>query len=93
MKVEGITSLTGHQLKEKLLSRELTALGVVEELFAHIDDVEPIVRAYLLLDKEGAMRKAQELDARLKKGESSGALAGIPVAIKDNMCTIGLQNP
>ena len=91
MKGIGLSSLTGYQLKEKLLSRELTAQEAVEGLFVHIDDVEPIVRAYLLLDWEGAMRKAQELDAKLKKGEKLGLLAGIPVAIKDNMCTSGLK--
>ncbi|MFN3466257.1 MAG: Asp-tRNA(Asn)/Glu-tRNA(Gln) amidotransferase subunit GatA [Candidatus Brocadiales bacterium] len=91
MKGIGPTSLTGCQLKEKLLSRELTAQEVAEGLFIHMDDVEPTVRAYLLLDREGAMRKAQELDTRLKKGERLGPLAGIPIAIKDNMCTSGLR--
>ncbi|MEK7241850.1 MAG: Asp-tRNA(Asn)/Glu-tRNA(Gln) amidotransferase subunit GatA, partial [Planctomycetota bacterium] len=49
------------------------------------------VRAYLLLDREGAVRKAQELDVRPKKGAGLGLLAGIPIAIKDNMCTSGLK--
>lgn len=84
-------SLTSCQLKEKLLSRELTAQEVIEGFFTHIDEVEPIIRAYLLLDREGALRKAQEVDARLKRGEKLGLLAGIPIAIKDNMCTKGLK--
>ncbi len=91
MNIAEAISLTGCQLKEKFLSRELTAQEVVEGLFAYIEEVEPIVRAYLCLDKEGAMRKAQELDGRLKKGEKLGPLAGIPVAIKDNICTKGLR--
>ena len=91
MKITELTSLTGLQLKEKLLSGGLTACEAVEGVFAHIEEVEPIVRAYLLLDREGAMRKAQELDTRLKKGERLGPLAGIPIAIKDNMCTNGLR--
>ncbi|HHT9119094.1 MAG TPA: Asp-tRNA(Asn)/Glu-tRNA(Gln) amidotransferase subunit GatA [Candidatus Hypogeohydataceae bacterium YC41] len=91
MKVAELISFTGYQLQEKLLSRELTAQEVVEGLFANIEEVEPIVRAYLLLDREGAVRKAQEVDARLKKGEKLGPLAGIPVAVKDNICTNGLR--
>ena len=91
MNTAELTSLTGLQLKEKLLSGELTAREAVEGVFAHVEEVEPIVRAYLLLDREGAMRKAQELDARLKKGEGLGLLAGIPIAIKDNMCISGLK--
>lgn len=91
MKVTELISLTGYQLHEKLLSGGLTAQEAVEGVFAHIEEVEPIVRAYLLLDREGALRKAQELDARPKKGEGWGLLAGIPIAVKDNMCTSGLK--
>lgn len=91
MKDTNLSAITGYQLKEKLLARGLTAREAVEGLFAHIEEVEPIVRAYLLLDREGAMRKAQELDTRLKKGGKLGLLAGIPIAIKDNMCTSGLK--
>ncbi|HHT9133208.1 MAG TPA: Asp-tRNA(Asn)/Glu-tRNA(Gln) amidotransferase subunit GatA, partial [Candidatus Tripitaka californicus] len=91
MKDTNLSSLTGYQLKEKLLSGELTAREAVEGVFAHVEEVEPIVRAYLLLDREGAMRKAQELDSRPKRKEGLGLLAGIPIAIKDNMCTSGLK--
>ncbi len=91
MNTAELTSLTGLQLKEKLLSWGLTAQEAMEGLFAHIEEVEPIVRAYLLLDREGAMRKAREMDTRLKKGAGLGLLAGIPIAIKDNMCTSGLK--
>src|SRR3989338_3734833 len=91
MNTAELTSLTGLQLKEKLLSWGLTAQEAMEGLFAHIEEVEPIVRAYLLLDREGAMLKAREMDTRLKKGAGLGLLAGIPIAIKDNMCTSGLK--
>lgn len=86
-----ICELTAFELKEKLLSGELTAQKVTEELFCQIEEKEPSIGAYLTLNKEEALRKAEEMDSRLKKGERLGLLAGIPVAVKDNICTRGLK--
>lgn len=83
--------LTAFELREKLLSGELTAQKVTEELFCQIEEKDPLIDAYLTLDKENALRAAQEVDARLKQGEKPGLLAGIPIAIKDNICTRGLK--
>ena len=45
------------------------------------------IKAYLRLDKEGALLKAKEVDKKLSNGDKVGLLAGIPVAVKDNICT------
>ena len=86
-----ICKLTAFELREKTLSGKLTAKKVVEELFAQIEEKEPLIGAYLTLDKEGALKTAEEIDARVKRGEKPGLLVGVPVAVKDNICTRGLR--
>ena len=86
-----ICKLTAFELREKTLSGKLTAKKVVEELFAQIEEKEPLIGAYLTLDKEGALKTAEEIDARVKRGERPGLLMGVPVAVKDNICTRGLR--
>ena len=55
-----------------------------------IDRVENTVHAYVTVDKEGALKKAAEIQKKIDNGELTGPLAGVPVAIKDNMCTEGM---
>ena len=86
-----ICKLTAFELREKTLSGKLTAKKVVEELFAQIEEKEPLIGAYLTLDKEGALKTAEEIDARVKRGEKPGLLTGVPIAVKDNICTRGLR--
>ena len=83
--------LSANKIKEKIIKREITAQEVVEELFEWIKLKEPLIRAYLCLDKEGALLKAKEIDKKLSNGDKVGLLAGIPVAIKDNICMAGLK--
>ncbi len=83
--------LSAINIKEKIIKREITALEVVENLFEGISLKEPSIKAYLCLDKEGALLKAKEIDKKLSNGGKIGLLAGIPVAIKDNICTSGMK--
>ncbi len=70
---------------------ELRAEEYIESIFQRIDRLEPKVHAYLQLNREGALAKAKELDRRAKKGEKLGRLAGLGVAVKDNICVRSLQ--
>ena len=70
----------------KLSSRELTS-----SVLARIDAVEDRVRAYLTVTPEQAFTQADAIDARRVAGETLPPLAGIPVALKDNMCTTGVK--
>jgi aspartyl-tRNA(Asn)/glutamyl-tRNA(Gln) amidotransferase subunit A len=70
---------------------ELRAEEYIASLFDRIDRLDPRVHAYLQLDREGALFKARELDARAKRGERLGKLAGMGIAIKDNICVESLQ--
>lgn len=83
--------LSANKIKEKIIKREITAQEVVEELFEWIDIREPLIKAYLCLDKEGALLKAKEIDKKLSNGDKVGLLAGVPVALKDNICTAGMK--
>ena len=62
----------------------------LDAVFAQIDQTEDRYHAYVTLDKEGAYKQADAVQEKIDKGELTGALAGVPVAIKDNMCTKGL---
>jgi len=83
--------LSASSIKEKIINREISAQEVVEDLFEWIALKEPSVKAYLTLDKEGALLKAKQIDEKLSNGVKVGLLAGIPVAIKDNICTSGMK--
>ena len=67
-------------------SRQLT-----ESVFERIQEVDSEINAYLTLNEEGAFRKADDVDRRMAAGRPVGSLAGIPIALKDLLCTKGLR--
>lgn len=69
--------------------RELSPVEVTEAYLRWIDEIDPAIGAYITLDKEGALKAAEEAARHFSEGKSS-LLTGIPVAIKDNICTKGL---
>jgi aspartyl-tRNA(Asn)/glutamyl-tRNA(Gln) amidotransferase subunit A len=75
------------KLRDKIAAGEIKSSEAVSAIFDRIENVEPIVGAYLSLCKEQAMTQAKAVDAKIASGQSVGALAGVPIAIKDNMCT------
>lgn len=82
--------LTAHELHDKLVSKEISSVELTENVYSRIDEVEDKVQAYVTLDKENAMAQAAKVDAKIAAGETIAPLAGIPGAIKDNICTKGL---
>ena len=85
-----ILKLTAVELSTKIKAGELTAVDAVEAVFAQIAEKEDDLHCYVTLDKEGALLQAKEVQEKIEKGELTGPLAGVPVAIKDNMCTEGM---
>ncbi len=83
-------ALTIHVLGELLLNREVTAVEITESVLARIEEVEGKVNAYITLTPELALEQAREADRILQKGEG-GPLTGIPIAIKDLICTEGIR--
>ena len=78
-------------LHEKLVSRECTAVSLVEQYFSVIDTKEKDILAYLTLLKEEALTEARVVDEQIARGERIDLLAGIPGAIKDNILVSGVR--
>lgn len=86
-----IYDLTAHELSGLLAARELSAVELAEAVLGRVEEVEPAVHAYLTVTREEALAAARRVDEARARGEELGPLAGIPVAIKDNMCTRGVR--
>jgi aspartyl-tRNA(Asn)/glutamyl-tRNA(Gln) amidotransferase subunit A len=79
--------LSAHETAARIRSGDVTAREVAESYLDRIASVEPKVDAYLDVWLEPALAKAEAIDAALASGKDPGPLAGVPVAIKDNLCT------
>lgn len=80
-----------HVLHDMLVNKEITAVELVDSLFARMDEVEGKVKAYLTQTRETALAKAKAVDEKIARGEEISFLEGIPGAIKDNICTKGTK--
>lgn len=80
-----------HVLHDMLKQKEISAVELTQDVLKRIDEVEGSVGAYLTLTKEAALEQAGKVDEELAKGEEIPFLAGIPGAIKDNICTKGIK--
>jgi aspartyl-tRNA(Asn)/glutamyl-tRNA(Gln) amidotransferase subunit A len=83
-------SMTAHQLRDLLRRREVSAVDIVRSVLDRIDRIDGKIRAYITVTGDLALKAAQEVDGRLAAGEELPDLAGIPVAIKDVICTKGI---
>ncbi len=84
-----LMSLTATQLGAKIKSGEVKVTEAVEAAFDRIGKVEKAVHSYVTTDKEAALQRAREVQELIDRGELKSSLAGVPVAVKDNMCTKG----
>lgn len=73
-------------LHKKLINQEITSEKLTEDYFLQIKKKDSKIQAYLSLNKEFALDKARAVDKKIKNGEEVDLLAGIPSAIKDNLC-------
>jgi aspartyl-tRNA(Asn)/glutamyl-tRNA(Gln) amidotransferase subunit A len=83
-----LTDLTTIELRDRIASGDIRSVEAVEAAFSQIDCLEPTVGAFISLFREEAIQRAREIDRRKAAGQTLGALAGVPVAVKDNMCTM-----
>ena len=79
------------ELHQQLVSKERSAVEIAQEVLKQIETVEPKVKAFLAVTAEEALATAKQVDAKIAAGESIGILEGIPLGIKDNMCTKGIK--
>jgi len=85
------TVMTLEEYQQLFLSKQASARELVMETFERIDKVEPSVKAYLTLCRELALNQAERQDRKLADGQETSRLAGVPMALKDNMCTDGIK--
>ena len=85
-----LMSLTAVELGRKIKEKEVTVEEAVTAALDAIEKREAQVHSFVTVDREGALKRAKEVQAKINAGELTGPLAGVPVAIKDNMCTKGL---
>jgi aspartyl-tRNA(Asn)/glutamyl-tRNA(Gln) amidotransferase subunit A len=87
---EHLCDLPAHELTRRFGARETTATEVLESCLQRIEAVDERVKAFLHVDADAARQQAHEVDDRLKAGEDVGWVAGIPLALKDVLCTRGV---
>ncbi len=84
-------TLTAHEVADQIQSGDLSAREATEAVLARIDSVDANVKAYVTVTAQQARAQADVVDQRRASGETLSPLAGIPLALKDNLCTQGVE--
>lgn len=84
-----LLDLTAVELGKKIKSKEVSVAEAVKAALAQAKAVESEINSYVTLDEAGALVKAEEIQKKIDSGELAGPLAGVPAAVKDNMCVEG----
>ena len=85
-----LLNMSAVSLAKAIKAGETTAVEAMEAIIAQIEKSEKDLNCYVTFDKEAALASAKEVQAKIEAGELTGPLAGVPFAIKDNMCTKGV---
>lgn len=88
----GLLELTALELGKQIKEKKVSVKEAVEASFSRIRESEETVHAFITLEEEKALKNAEEVQARIDAGVLSGPLAGVPMAVKDNICTEGHEN-
>ncbi|WP_068819161.1 Asp-tRNA(Asn)/Glu-tRNA(Gln) amidotransferase subunit GatA [Phormidesmis priestleyi] len=78
------------ELHQQLIHKERSAVEITQEALDRIQTIEPKIHSFLHLTSDRALEQAQQVDAKIAAGDEIGLLAGIPIGIKDNLCTQGI---
>lgn len=85
-----ITGMTALELGNKIQKREISVVEATEAVLESVRRKEPSINAFVTVDREGARKRAKEVQKQIDEGTLTGPLAGVPVAVKDNLCTEGM---
>ena len=83
--------MKAHELAPRIKSGEVKAEEVARDALRLIEETDPAINAYLAVQPESVIADARDVDRRVAAGESTGPLAGVPIAIKDAICTKDLE--
>ncbi len=86
-----LTDLTAAELGKKIQEREVTAVEAARDALARIRERDRDLNCFITVDEEAVIRRAEQVQKEIERGELTGPLAGVPVAVKDNICTKGLR--
>ena len=89
--MKSICEMTAEEIGKAYREKTLTVPEVVKAFLDNIEKEDDKIKAYITVCKEEALKKADEVQAMFDDGKELGALAGIPIAIKDNICTKGVR--
>ena len=89
--MDKLYSLTAMQMKDLLEKKEVSSVEITKSVIDRIEKTDKDIQAYISYNFEDALKKAERVDEKIAKGEALGKMAGIPVAVKDNMCTRHLR--
>ena len=89
--MESITNLTVHELVEKLKNNELTSEEITKAYIDRINEKEKDVDAFVTLTTDEALNESKKIDEERKENKELSKYAGIPIGIKDNLCTKGVK--
>jgi aspartyl-tRNA(Asn)/glutamyl-tRNA(Gln) amidotransferase subunit A len=84
-----IYEMTALQVAQKIKNREITAMDAVESVATAVENKDKTYNCYVTFDKESALEQAEKVQKRIDSGEATSPLAGVPIGIKDNICTKG----
>ncbi len=85
-----LLSLSAVELGAAIKAGEATAVEAMEAVLARIEESEEALHCYITIDRDKALETAGKIQRRIEAGELTGPLAGVPVAVKDNLCTSGM---
>lgn len=86
-----LTGFTALELGKQIRSGQVSVEEAVKDALDQIRKKEPDIHSFVTIEEEGAIRKAREVQQKIKDGSFKGPLAGVPVAVKDNMCIKGMR--
>ena len=77
-------------LRSDINSKKASVKELIKDIFLKIDSIDPVINSYICTTKNNALEQAENIDKLLQNGEKLPPLAGMPIAIKDNICTKGV---